>query len=58
MKERQSNIELLRIVIMAMIVIHHGIVHGLGIAGLGLEGRTNLVSGNDMILWGGGIVSL
>lgn len=57
MKERQSNIELLRIVIMAMIVIHHGIVHGLGIAGLGLEGRTNLVSGNDMILWGG-IVSL
>lgn len=53
MKERQSNIELLRIVIMIMIVIHHGIVHGLGIAGLGLDGIVNHVSGHDMIFWGG-----
>jgi len=53
MKERQSNIELLRIVIMVMIVIHHGIVHGLGIAGLGLEGSKNLVEGSNMALWGG-----
>lgn len=53
MKERQSNIELLRIVIMVMIVIHHGIVHGLGIASLGLEGSKNLVEGSNMALWGG-----
>lgn len=32
--KRDSNIELLRLVLMFFIVIHHGIVHGLGIYGL------------------------
>lgn len=34
MAKRNSSIELLRIVLMVFIVAHHGIVHGLGLAGL------------------------
>jgi hypothetical protein len=34
-KVRQSNIELLRIILMGMIVVHHLIVHGIGIGTLG-----------------------
>lgn len=33
--ERQSNIELLRIALMIMIITHHVIVHGLGLANIG-----------------------
>ena len=29
--KRHSNIELMRLVLMLFIVIHHGIVHGLGL---------------------------
>ena len=32
---RNSNIELLRLILMFMIIIHHSIVHGLGFSGLG-----------------------
>lgn len=28
---RESNIELLRLILMLFIVVHHGIVHGLGL---------------------------
>lgn len=34
LKERNSSFELLRLLLMFMIVIHHCIVHGLGLAGL------------------------
>jgi len=34
--ERQSNIELLRIILMLMIITHHVIVHGLGLKNIGL----------------------
>ncbi len=37
-KKRRSSIELLRILLMFMIIIHHSIVHGLGLMGLGHDG--------------------
>lgn len=36
--ERQSSIELLRLLLMFMIIVHHSIVHGLGLMGLAHEG--------------------
>lgn len=33
--QRNSSIELMRLVLMLMIVMHHGIVHGLGLSSLG-----------------------
>ena len=38
---RNSVFELLRLVLMLMIVIHHGIVHGLGISSLGFADSTH-----------------
>ncbi len=34
--ERNSSFELMRMILMFMIVVHHGIVHGLGLSELGL----------------------
>lgn len=31
--ERNSSFELMRMILMFMIVVHHGIVHGLGLSG-------------------------
>lgn len=47
--KRESNIELLRLVLMFFIVIHHGIVHGLGIDGLSDWGGELLVNQGDML---------
>lgn len=47
--KRESNIELLRLVLMFFIVIHHGIVHGLGLDGLSDWGGELLVNQQDMI---------
>lgn len=33
--QRNSSIELMRLVLMLMIVVHHGIVHGIGLSSLG-----------------------
>jgi len=46
--KRESNIELLRLVLMFFIVIHHGIVHGLGVDGLSDWGGLLLVNQQDM----------
>lgn len=35
-KERNSSFELLRLVLMTLIVVHHSIIHGLGFSGYGI----------------------
>lgn len=35
--KRESSFELLRLVLMFLIIIHHSIVHGMGLKGLGIE---------------------
>lgn len=47
-KERISNIELLRLVLMLFIVIHHGIVFGLGLDALSPWGTDLRIEKNDM----------
>ena len=47
--QRESNIELMRLVLMLFIVMHHGIVHGLGIDGLSAWGGDCLVNNIDML---------
>lgn len=36
-KECNSSFELLRLVLMTIIVVHHSILHGLGFSGYGLD---------------------
>lgn len=49
---RSSNLELLRLVLMVMIIIHHYIVHGLGLTTLGWgEGKYPLVITQDQMLF-------
>lgn len=42
--KRESNIELMRLILMLFIVVHHGIVHGLGLDGFSQRGGVNLVT--------------
>ena len=46
--KRESNIELLRLILMFFIVVHHGIVHGLGVDGLSDWGGELIVNQQDM----------
>ena len=48
-QKRESNIELMRLVLMFFIVVHHGIVHGLGLAGLSEWGGENFICRQDML---------
>ena len=47
-KQRESNIELLRLVIMAFIVLHHFIFHGLGLYRYLALGASPLLSGSQI----------
>lgn len=49
--KRDSNIELMRLVLMLFIVVHHGITHGLGLDGFSEWGGVNLINNQqDMLL--------
>ena len=52
---RQSNIELLRLIIMSMIVVHHGLFAGLGLVGMADWSEAKLVLPNNALVcaWGG-----
>lgn len=48
---RNSNIELLRLILMFMIIIHHSIVHGLGFSGLGsVEPMYKLLNNTELLI--------
>lgn len=50
MQGRTSGIELLRLILMLMIVVHHGIVHGLGMTGLSEPQGDCAIRPDDMLL--------
>ena len=54
-KVRESNIELLRLIIMSMIVVHHGLFAGLGLVGMAEWSEAQLILPNDTLVcvWGG-----
>lgn len=54
-KTRQSNIELLRLIIMAMIVVHHGLFAGFGLVGMAEWSDAQIILPNNAMIcaWGG-----
>ena len=48
-KERNSSFELLRLVLMTLIVIHHSIIHGLGFSGMGLNESASVILDSHLI---------
>ena len=49
MKMRNSSFELLRLILMFMIIVHHSIVHGLGFSGLGSVQMSN-ITGIELLM--------